>query len=163
MEDYEWVRDVEGRTDAAIVANRRTRHEYIVVAIDDACMVMDFYDESLARLGWSTVNGYAKTSGRYAHQLVMGPSPSPDQSVDNLRAHKSVQMSQERIFTPVAQPYANPIEIVFSKLKASFRSLNASLPGLEVEDLVDRSVATISQSDVDNAIQHVRAFVEGNY
>ncbi len=86
MEDYEWVRDVEGRTDAAIVANRRTRHEYIVVAIDDACMVMDFYDESLARLGWSTKLGYAITSpgSRFAHHMVMGTAPSPDLSIDHI-------------------------------------------------------------------------------
>jgi hypothetical protein len=114
-------------------------------------------------------------SGRYFYKLYKGGVniarlqtfvdhlPPVRIVMDNLRAHKSVQMSQERIFTPVAQPYANPIEIVFSKLKASFRSLNASLPGLDVEDLVDRSVVTITQSDVDNAIQHVRAYVEENY
>jgi transposase len=41
------------------------------------------------------------------HTLVM----------DNLRIHKNIEFGGNVIFTPVAQPDANPVEIVFSKLK----------------------------------------------
>jgi transposase len=39
--------------------------------------------------------------------------------MDNLAIHKCVHTHVEKIFTPVAQPYANPAEIVFSKIEGS--------------------------------------------
>ena len=38
--------------------------------------------------------------------------------------HKAVRMTTEKIFTPVAQPDANPVEIIFSKVKTDFRDIN---------------------------------------
>ncbi len=36
--------------------------------------------------------------------------------MDNLAIHKTVKVNGTKVFTPVAQPYANPVEIIFSKV-----------------------------------------------
>jgi hypothetical protein len=39
--------------------------------------------------------------------------------MDNLAIHKTVKLNGTKVFTPIGQPYANPAEIIFSKIKTS--------------------------------------------
>lgn len=83
--------------------------------------------------------------------------------MDNLMIHKCVQTNGDKIFTPVAQPYANPVEIVFSKIKREFRHMNADMPDMDVESLIHLAIATLTSADLDGAIKHVLDFVDTNY
>ena len=83
--------------------------------------------------------------------------------MDNHSVHKAVQMTVEKIYTPVAQPFANPVEIVFSKVKAMFRQINQQNPELTVEEKLDMAVGTLVFEDLENAIRHLDTFVRENY
>ena len=61
-------------------------------------------------------------------------------------------MDVEKIFTPVAQPFANPVEIVFSKIKIIFRSINANNPLTSVENKLDLAIKTLTFQDLENAV-----------
>ena len=83
--------------------------------------------------------------------------------MDNHIVHKTVRMDVEKIFTPVAQPYANPIEIVFSKLKLLYRSINADHPEMSVEAKIDRAIESLNTADLEGAVEHVRGFANARY
>ena len=63
--------------------------------------------------------------------------------MDNHSIHKAVKMTSEKIFTPVAQPDANPVEIIFSKVKTNFRSINELNRELDVESKIELAIGTI--------------------
>lgn len=83
--------------------------------------------------------------------------------MDNLAIHKSVSTLGEKIFTPVAQPYANPVEIVFSKVKAAYRRINLAYPDKSVEAKIDEAIADLQLTDLANAIRHVHDYVNTNF
>jgi transposase len=83
------------------------------------------------------------------HTLVM----------DNLRIHKNVKLDGNVIFTPVAQPDANPVEILFSKIKHNFREFNLMHRNASVEELIDMAIGTLCVSDLSNAIAYSLRFV----
>jgi transposase len=83
--------------------------------------------------------------------------------MDNHTIHKGVKMDVEKVFTPVAQPYANPAEIVFSKIKTLFRKFNSLDRDASVEEKIDRAIAQLTDADLAGAIVHVRNFVESTY
>jgi transposase len=106
---------------------------------------------------------YEGSMNKARMQWFLTELPSLPMVMDNLQIHKSVTTNGSKIFTPVAQPYANPVEIVFSKLKHEFRQLNASMPQMNVKELIDMSIAKLTSSDLDGAIKHVTEFVKTNY
>jgi hypothetical protein len=77
--------------------------------------------------------------------------------------HKAVRMTTEKMYTPVAQPYANPVEIIFSKVKTMFRQINRQNPELSVEDKIDMSIETLVFEDLEHAIRHVDEFIREQY
>ena len=83
--------------------------------------------------------------------------------MDNHSTHKAVIMTVEKIFTPVAQPYANPVEIIFSKVKTNFRTINELHRTFDVEIKIEMALQTIVYEDLQNAIAYVDAFVRSNY
>jgi len=83
--------------------------------------------------------------------------------MDNLSIHKGIRTDAEKIFTPVAQPYANPAEIIFSKVKQAYRILNADNPDIDVSTKIDMAIETLTDSDLDGAISRVREFVTEHY
>jgi transposase len=83
------------------------------------------------------------------HTLVM----------DNLRIHKNIEFGGNVIFTPVAQPDANPVEIVFSKLKHKFREFNLMYRDASVEELIEMAIDALCFSDLSNAISYSLRFV----
>ncbi len=72
-------------------------------------------------------------------------------------------MTVEKIFTPVAQPYANPVEIIFSKVKTNFRTINELHRTLDVEIKIEMALQTLVYEDLLNAIAYVDAFVRSKY
>ena len=68
--------------------------------------------------------------------------------MDNHSIHKAVKMDVEKIFTPVAQPEANPVEILFSKVKTNFRTINESNRLLDVETKIEMALATLVFEDL---------------
>ena len=91
-------------------------------------------------------------------QRFVDALPPTRMVMDNLAIHKAVRMHAEKIFTPVAQPYANPVEIVFSKVKAIYRRINLACPDESVEAKIDHAIAELQPSDLANAIRHVHDF-----
>ena len=65
------------------------------------------------------------------------------------------------LFTP--QPFANPVEIIFSKIKTNFRTINATNQLMSVEDKIDLAIKTLTFQDIENAVAHVSNFVPTNY
>ena len=106
---------------------------------------------------------YEGSMNKARMQWFLTEVPSLPMVMDNLQIHKSVITNGEKIFTPVAQPYANPVEIVFSKLKHEFRQLNVAMPCADVKDLIDLSISKLTTDDLDGAIKHVVDFVRMNY
>ena len=83
--------------------------------------------------------------------------------MDNHSIHKAVKMTVEKIFTPVAQPDANPVEIIFSKVKTNFRSINELNRELDVETKIEMAIGTIIYEDLENAINCVDMFIRSKY
>ena len=83
--------------------------------------------------------------------------------MDNHSVHKAVKMTVEKVYTPVAQPYANPVEIVFSKVKTMYRQINQRNRSMSVEEKLDMAIGTLILEDLENAIRHVDTFVNKNY
>jgi hypothetical protein len=83
--------------------------------------------------------------------------------MDNHSVHKAVRMDVAKVFTPVAQPYTNPVEIIFSKIKTNFRSINADNRSMSVEDKIEKAIQTLTSEDLENAVEHVDKFVNTNY
>lgn len=96
-------------------------------------------------------------------QVFFDHLPSTRIVLDNLQLHKSVVYPGAKIFTPVAQPYANPIEILFSKLKDSFRYINATYPTHLVSDKIEEAIECLTDTDVAGAVRHVQEFVTRAY
>jgi hypothetical protein len=84
--------------------------------------------------------------------------------MDNLAIHKAVKLNDGiKIFTPVAQPYANPAEIIFSKIKTLFRSINYDNREMKVKDKLELAISKLTFDDFIGAIEHVKTFVNDNY
>lgn len=83
--------------------------------------------------------------------------------MDNHSIHKAVTMTTEKIFTPVAQPDANPVEIIFSKVKTKFRAINELNRELDVETKIEMALETLVYEDLLNAIEFVDLFVRSTY
>ena len=96
-------------------------------------------------------------------QWFVDALPATRVLMDNHSVHKAVRMDVEKIFTPVAQPFANPVEIIFSKIKTNFRTINATNPLMSVEDKIDLAIQTLTFQDLENAVAHVNNFVVTNY
>lgn len=85
--------------------------------------------------------------------------------MDNLSSHKLVKLGAdgEKIFTPVASPQANPVEIIFSKIKMLYRRINNDNKDLSIEQIVEAAIDELSYDDVINTIEHVKTYVNNNY
>lgn len=84
--------------------------------------------------------------------------------MDNHSIHKSVIMSVDKVFTPVCQPFANPVEIVFSKVKTLFRSINDKYRDeLSIEEKVERAINSLVYEDLQNAMEFVNTYVQEKY
>ena len=83
--------------------------------------------------------------------------------MDNHSIHKAVHMTTEKIFTPVAQPDANPVEIIFSKVKDSFRTINEQNRELDVETKIEMALGTLIYDDLVHAIEFVDQFIRSTY
>ena len=83
--------------------------------------------------------------------------------MDNHSIHKAVRMTTEKIFTPVAQPDANPVEIIFSKVKTDFRDINELNRELDVETKIEMALGNLVYEDLLNAIEFVDLFVRSTY
>ena len=57
----------------------------------------------------------------------------------------------------------NPAEIIFSKVKHMYRKFNAERPNLDVPSKIDMAIATLTDRDLEGAVDHVRRFVAANY
>ena len=96
-------------------------------------------------------------------QMFFDSLPVTRVILDNLHLHKSVVYPGAKMFTPVAQPYANPMEILFSKIKHSFRYINSAYPTHPVADKIDQAIKSLTDTDVEGAVRHVRKFVTQAY
>ena len=65
--------------------------------------------------------------------------------------------------TPVASPQANPVEIIFSKIKMLYRRINNDNKDLSIEQIVEAAIDELSYDDVINTIEHVKTYVNNNY
>jgi transposase len=109
---------------------------------------------------WKVYSGSANTSRM---QWFTDNLPPIRVLMDNHSIHKAVKMTVEKIFTPVAQPEANPVEIVFSKVKTNFRAINELNRSLDVETKIEMALATLVYDDLINAIAFVDRFVRSTY
>ena len=133
-----------------------------------------FVNEPAERKAYTLIFAFSK-SGQFFYKVYEGAMnmarmqffvdelPPIRIIMDNLSIHKTVKTSGNKIFTPVAQPYANPAEIVFSKVKHMYRKFNAEMPELDVISKIDKAIATLNDSDLEGAVEHVRQFVNANY
>ena len=83
--------------------------------------------------------------------------------MDNHSIHKAVRMTSEKIFTPVAQPDANPVEIIFSKVKDNFRTINEENRELDVETKIGMALEKLVYDDLLHAIDFVDNFIRSTY
>ena len=83
--------------------------------------------------------------------------------MDNHSTHKAITTDVQVLFTPVADPEANPVEIIFSKIKHWFRKFNVEHPEVSVENAIDQAIATLTSSDLSGAISHVHHYVNTTY
>jgi len=44
-----------------------------------------------------------------------------------------------------------------------YRKFNAEMPELDVISKIDKAIATLNDSDLEGAVEHVRQFVNANY
>lgn len=95
-------------------------------------------------------------------QWFVDALPNAPIVMDNHVVHKKTVVANA-VFTPVAQPYANPVEIIFSKVKNAFRTINATRPWDKVEDKIDAAVASLVETDLLAAMEHVRRYVNATY
>ena len=131
-------------------------------------------NEPAARKAFTLIFAFSK-SGQFFYKVYEGAMntarmqwfmhhlPPVRIVMDNLSIYKGAVTDIEKIFTPVAQPYANPAEIVFSKVKHMYRKFNAERPDLDVPSKIDMAIATLTDSDLEGAVDHVRRFVAANY
>jgi predicted DNA-binding transcriptional regulator AlpA/transposase len=132
------------------------------------------YIESGDRTAYSLNFAFTR-SGRYYYQVyegsINGPRlqwfldhvPPMRMILDNLNIHNSVKVQAPKVFTPVADPMANPAEIIFSKIKAAYRKINHVNRDVSVIDKIDRAIQTLTLEDFEGAIRHVHEYVNANY
>lgn len=133
---------------------------YIYEATDRTAYTLNLAFSKFGKIFWKIYKGSICTSRM---QWFVDALPPVRLVMDNHSVHKAVKMTVNKVFTPVAQPQANPVEIVFSKVKQLFRNINKELPDLNVEDKIEMAVASLTSMDLENAIGHVHRFINTNY
>lgn len=133
---------------------------YIHEPSERSAHTLNFAFSTSGQLFWKVYSGSITTSRL---QWFVDALPPTRVLMDNHSVHKAVRMEVDKVFTPVAQPYANPVEIIFSKIKTMFRSINADNRSMSVEDKIEKAIQTLTSDDLENAVKHVDKFVNANY
>jgi len=112
------------------------------------------------RIFWKIYKGSCNTARM---QWFVDHLPPVRVLMDNHSIHKAVRMTSEKIFTPVAQPDANPVEIIFSKVKDNFRTINEENRELDVETKIEMALEKLVYDDLLHAIEFVDNFIRSTY
>lgn len=82
--------------------------------------------------------------------------------MDNHITHKMIHVDAGIVFTPVADPEANPVEMLFSKVKRHVRKINMEGHAGTVSETVDEAVKALTAEDIAGAIRHVHRHVNAH-